>query len=211
MSELNYAIDGGSVTIEDGTKAPEEYAPNRKVSVTLNWTPPDDSTGEEIGALFDHVTALASSKVAQLLGKAAPAALATATTATAADKPAARTRRTKEQIAADEAAKKAAETPASDEVSFDEDVTELPPGSSDGSSDASGEVSFDLDEEPAKEITDVDLNAAVQARNKEINNPGKIKALITEYRKDATKPFNLVNIPQAERQGFIDKLNALTA
>lgn len=200
------------VSVEDGVKPAEDYAPARKVKVELTS---DCFNHDELAGRAEVLGQLASQQVATLLGR---------TVATAAETPAqttTRTRRTKEQIAADKAAEEAAAKAAAagaatgGDVSMD-DIT-LPPGSSDGASAGSDtsstgdDISFDLDvTEPVKEITDVDLNNAVQAKNKEINNPGKIKELIATYRTDPAKPFNLTSIAQTQRQEFLDKLAALT-
>ena len=77
--------------------------------------------------------------------------------------------------------------------------------------DDAGEVSFDLpaEVEGPTEISDADLNSAVQKKNTEISDPAAIKKLIAEYKTDPTKAFQLREIPQDKRQEFLDKLAGL--
>ena len=64
-------ITNGSVTIEDGKKAAEEYAPARKVSVTIAFGVPEGQDGTKV---LDYASAVAQSKVSELLGVPKPAA-----------------------------------------------------------------------------------------------------------------------------------------
>jgi hypothetical protein len=59
------AISGGVVSIEDGKKANEEYAPARKVRVELRFEVPEGSMAEK---LLDATAVMANRKVMELLG-----------------------------------------------------------------------------------------------------------------------------------------------
>lgn len=89
-------FNGGSVTIEDGLKASQEYAPARKVIVTLTFDVAED---ENPHSKLDLVAEAASHKVKELLGKAKAAPVATQVAAKAAEtpKPAAETQATTEK------------------------------------------------------------------------------------------------------------------
>lgn len=207
------------VSVEDGVKPAEDYAPARKVRVELTS---DVFNQQELGAAVDYLGQLASQQVARLLGRAVsdveqPAANAPAAT---------RTRRTKEQIAADKAA---AEAPAASDPTALEDPTELPQSSGDHGSTTTAETdpaALDDDftvqpEPPAVEtsgqiapISDGDLNAAVQKRNGELasaDGTKAIRALIATFNPDKTKVFQLREITADRRAEFLNGLNAITA
>lgn len=59
-------ISAGSVTIEDGVKAKEEYAPARKVSVTLSFIVPEGIVGDDY---LNRAADLADAKVNEKLGR----------------------------------------------------------------------------------------------------------------------------------------------
>jgi hypothetical protein len=63
--------------------------------------------------------------------------------------------------------------------------------------------------EAVTEVTDKDLNDAVHKKNSVLKDPPKIKALIAIFNPDPKKPFTLREIPQAQRQPFLQKLEAL--
>lgn len=224
-------ITGGLVSIEDGKKAAEEYAPARKVRVDLSFSVAE---GESYEAVFNMAADAANNRVAMLLG-ASPVALATSNGSPAPAAPT-RTRRTKAEMEAAKAAAGNADPAAVDvdPTAGQEPVIHLPDAStvedpaSIGGSDGGVQTSADpaaidgaemVDEwdvqpeqpaEAAKEITDADLNSAVQKRNGELQAPQLIRDLIGSYNPDKSKPFQLRQIPQDERAGFIAKLAALT-
>ncbi len=216
-------VTGGVVSVEDGTKAAEEYSPARKVRVELHFAVPE---GGSAAPVLDAVSTLAAEKVDQLLGRRA-APLSASSTVTlpgseSQDPPKTRTRRTAAQIAADEALKKA--DPAVDptlplddpSAVGDEDIfvsTAQPEDPAGGfAADPSAIVEDDLTTAgPVTTITDDDLNAAVQKRNAELKAPPVIRELIGSFAPDRSKPFSLSQIPQAQRQDFLDKLAALSA
>lgn len=230
--EYEEAIDGGTVSYEDGAKAAEEYAPARKVRVELNWSVPEGTSNSL--EILERVADAARNQVHRLLG-ASPAVLATVAgqpAANAAAPAATRTRRTKAQIEADKAAAGNADPAAvsEDPTAGEEHVVHLPDqsnGGSAGGAQTSGDGAdmsefdvepegngadmseFDVAPEPAKEITDADLNSAVQKRNGELGAPQLIRDLIGSYNPDKSKPFQLRQIPAAERAGFMSKLAGL--
>lgn len=70
MSDINNNINGGTISVEDGIKAKEEFAPARKVKVELSFSVPEGADG----AAFMHgVARVADAKVASMLGRTAPA------------------------------------------------------------------------------------------------------------------------------------------
>lgn len=70
MSDINNNINGGTISVEDGIKAKEEFAPARKVKVELSFSVPEGADG----AAFMHgVARVADAKVASMLGRTTPA------------------------------------------------------------------------------------------------------------------------------------------
>lgn len=209
------------VSVEDGTKAPEDYGVNRKVNVTIGGSVTDFA---DIEAATGRISEVANAQVARLLGRATPNSAGSAAPAASAGEPAKRTRRTKEQIAADEAAAaKAAEVlKAADPTSFDDETPETATPAADEWSDdepaqdakgnpVEAETAVDdWDDTPAvEEITDAELNNLVGKKNAELGDPKKIRALINEFNPDPTKVFQLRQITAAERPDFLAKLKEL--
>lgn len=226
-------VTGGLVSVEDGKKAAEEYVPARKVRVDLSFSVGE---GEDYAATFDMVSRAASNRVHALLHGTAIASVldgapdATAPTAT-------RTRRTKAQIEADNAAAKAKDPAAVEEdpTGGQEHVINLPdqsakdpaaieddagePAASSGGAGGGAQTSDDpaaigdewdvQPEAPATAVTDADLNSAVQKKNGELEAPNLIRELIGSYNPDKTKPFQLRQIPAEKRAEFLNKLGAL--
>lgn len=225
-------ITSGSVCIEDGLKKNEEYAPPRKVSVTLNFGVVE---GEDFNEVFDLASEAATNRVHALLHgtniRSVSAALATVAGASkeellAAVEPAPRKRRrTAAEIAADAALALAAH-PKGDPSSIVDDEPPLddgdpPSGGADpaaivGSGDpadisgnAVDDFSIEPDEPGDEPITDAALNAAVQRKNAELGDPEAIRGVIKQYNPDPTKAFQLREIPQDKRADFITKLGGL--
>lgn len=206
-------ITSGTVTVEDAAKKPGEGDPQYWLSKNVRVELSFEVFQEEDGAkVLDVVSRVAQLKVAEMLGMTTVVAASSATE----DKPAAtRTRRTKEQIAADKAAEDAKASPPAD-------VGAVEPGDEWG--DDSGEAKADKpadeptedwasDDAPAAEITDADLNSATQKRNTELGDNGvSIRKLIQSFKADPNDAtmFQLRQIPQEKRQGYLDKLAALT-
>jgi len=227
MTTDAYYIVDGRIVVEDGNKATEEYAPTRKVRVELGFSTPDDTDDEKNAHIVRNVAKIASAQVDDLLGRTSkPSATSTAGSTAEDDKPK-RTRRTKEQIAADEAAaaKADAALKAADPGSIDEFEDETPTAV-DGF-DAAGnpvddagavdefEDDFSAVEPEVETVSDEDLNAAVQKRNGELKPTlkdqaaVKIRGLISSYNPDPTAVFQLRQIPAAKRAEFLTKLKAI--
>lgn len=209
------AITGGLVSVEDGTKSDQEYAPPRKVRVELRFDVPPEFSGDP-SEIVAKVGQLANNQVAALLGygDAAPSSGMGSTTVlkvhepgspgalavTQADAPK-RTRRSKEQIAADEAAAKAATQAATDPLAG-MGATAAPAAAT--AVDPLAFLSTPAVETP-KEITDADLNAAVQKKLTTFNNPARLRSFIQS---DWAVP-TLAEIPQEKRADFVKGLEAL--
>lgn len=69
---------------------------------------------------------------------------------------------------------------------------------------------FGLGEEPAAEVTDLQLTEAAKTRNAAIKAPVKIKELIKKYTPEGVQP-HLTAIPQAQRSAFLSALGQLSA
>ena len=67
---VNNSVTSGTIAIEDGTKAKEEFAPARKVKVELTFSVPE---GQDGVAYMHGVARVAEAKVASMLGRTAPA------------------------------------------------------------------------------------------------------------------------------------------
>lgn len=213
-------ITSGSVCIEDGLKKNEEYAPPRKVSVTLNFGVVE---GEDFQEVFDLASQAASNRVHSLLhgtpiravvnDPQAPAAVNDPQAPAAEGTPARKHRRTAAEIAADNALALAAHPKGDPAAVEDFDIGDGD-GGSDGSKDPASVDDFSI--EPDEEvgdievITDAALNAAVQRKNADLGDPELIRGVIKSYNPDPTKAFQLREIPQDKRAEFLTKLGALT-
>lgn len=223
MSEQPYTV--GRIVLEDANKPIADYTPPRKAVAEITFSYLDPAEAERWSA---HAAKIASARVDELLGRATQATTGEAPATTT------RRRRTKAEIEADNAAALAgakqnsgaggAQTSA-DPASVEEDPTagqeaviHLPDETNDPASigDDAAEVGLEDEwdvpvEEAVTEITDADLNSEVQRKNAELKAPDQIRALIGSYNPDKSKPFQLRQITQADRAGFIAKLKALKA
>lgn len=197
---------GGLVSVEDGVKSAEEYAPARKVRVEISFAEkPDGPTALE---LLDEAANVANAKVAELLGRTAPAAVSGEASAPATT----RRRRTRAEIEADNAAALEAKAASAPEASNGGENGDAETSAADVASvveQPADPAGMDEWASPPAEITDADLNSAVQKRNAVLNDPPKIRVLIGSYNPDPTKQFQLREIPQASRADFLAKLEAL--
>lgn len=207
------SISGGLVSVEDGTKSAIEYQPPRKVRVELRF---DVAEGQDATAILGGVASLAQAKVAELLGQTALSNVTTITSAATAPK----TRKGgRADMIVDPPAEAGASTsaqpsqasantsPASDEIpglGGDTPVAEKP--AADSLDDIMG---LGATPEPVKEITDADLNAAVQKKNGELQSPPLIRDLIIKFQPDPSKPPLLANVAQAQRAQFLAELTTL--
>lgn len=223
MSELQFT---GTVSIEDANPPPADYTPARKVNVQITFA---GSEQEAVQSALDRASVFASAKVEELLDRTPRP---TAAVQPAAEKKPAAVRSKK----ADPAPPASSDTSAaSGGTEGSADPFEVAPESPEVLAErarlaadlAAGQVAeadeftvqpegavatnddFDLTTAPPAEITDAELNAAVTKKNAEINNAPAIRGLIGSYNPDPKKQFQLREIPQAQRQDFLDKLAKL--
>lgn len=198
----------GTVSIEDANPPPADYTPARKVNVQVTFNGTDPAALESNLA---RAATFASVKVAELLGRtpaplsAAPAEDGATSVRTRKARSTAATSATAEPIADESAEVAAARARIIDEGR--ELITEDPfaVGGQTVEEDA-----FDIGTVQPAEVTDADLNAAIQKKNGEINDPTKIRTLIATFNPDPTKAFQVREIVQAQRPDFIAKLEKLT-
>lgn len=191
-------ITNGVVSIEDGTKAKEEFAPARKVRVELTFAVAEGSDPTEV---LDKVRSLAASRVDLELGRKYAEMAAPVTEAKKPGRP-----------------KK--ETPAPEKTKADleqELIAELtggtPPAPAPVEPEADNGIDDLLGEQAPAPITDAELAKAAQTRNaqmkqKDPNFALKIRALVVEYA--GQPPKKITDVPVAKRQEFMDKLKDLT-
>ena len=218
-------VTSGLVSVEDGIKRAEEYAPPRKVRVELSFSV---SEGETYEGIFDTVSNAASNRVAALLG-VSPVALATVGgTETPASPPAEAPKRRGRPPKADGASSNG--SAGGGQTSADPAAIEDPTGGAGGDPatihlpDESGDpasvggddpaaIDFDAPIEPETEeadpVTDADLNSAVQKKNADLQDPPAIRKLIASYNPDPTQVFQLRQIPADKRREFLNKLAGL--
>jgi len=230
---INNSIISGTIAIEDGTKAKEEFAPARKVKVELSFSVPE---GQDGSAYMHGVARIAEAKVASMLGRTAPAETpaapaAPAATAAAPVKP--ETAAAKKKREAAEAAEAAANAPQKTKADLAKEAG-LPATSTTHKGPAADEELLDdepnitaagvvvpeedelndlLGEAAPAPITDVELGKAAQEKNAKAKAefgekwaPAKIRDLIAEFA-GAGKRIN--DIPAAKRADFLKKLDAL--
>ena len=200
-------INSVSVTFENGVKR-EEYGPTKKAAVTISAAVAENEDGALVLAAISH---FALTGVANLLAAPKPETETASTVvvpagspvaeATASEPPKLRTRRTKEQIAADEAAKTTGAEPAAGAPAIEAPTAETQAPSED-----------EWETAEAAEITDQQLLTATSARAQAINGREPILKLIGTFSTRTEGPaFKVQEIPQNQRQDYLDKLAALTA
>lgn len=140
----------------------------------------DIPEGQDTDEAISTVLALATAKVYELLGTTPKKAAAPKKAATAAKVP---------DLGQGTAEDKAATVEVKAEAKADPAAIE--------------------EEVPAKEISDSLLNEKVQAKNAVLGDPVKIRTLISTFNPDPTQHFVLREIPQSQRQSFLDKLKDL--
>jgi hypothetical protein len=225
--ESNMKIIGGIVAYEDGVKTVpgDQFSPTRKVRVELNFSLDDgEDADKSVTAVLGKAqafvngklnlstaTAAVTSSVQTTEGKPprAPRASTKKPDAAAAQTdleeltgaPAASGGKTKADLEAEMLAKAGGKQPEAAKPAADPDDL----------SSLMGEQAA----APAKEITDADLNHAVQETNGKINtpeNPGgpRIRKLVSQFIPDPTKQPILKDIPQDKRAAFLAELAKLT-
>lgn len=214
MEALN-AITGGVVSVEDGIKASEEYAPARKVRVELQFDIASSST--DVSSIIELVSARASQQVAILLGRATSEPVRVQIETAAATPPKrGRGRPPKETPAEttgnadlDAALDLEAVTNLTTEELALRSAEDFDPTAPIEPAPTPTEDALDLTSGSTAPITDADLNAAVQKKNATLNDPPKIRDLIGSFNPDKTKAFQLREIPAGQRPLFLEKLEAL--
>ena len=209
---MNNQITGGIVSVEDGIKAKEEYAPARKIKIELHFDTPEGGDGI---AILDYVTAVANGRCLALVhGKAAPVAatevLEVIDTPTNKAKPAAKPKaKTKAEFAKEQGLPTTDTVhkgkPASQvEETLEEEVVN---DDDDGLNDLLGDTA------PAP-ITDAELSKAAQTKVALMKTKYpdqqtglKVRELIVAY--VGPQPKKLADMAAAKRQEFLDKLKDL--
>ena len=211
---IDNSITSGTVVIEDGVKAKEDFAPARKAKVELAFAVPEGQDGTKF---LDGVAHVAEAKLAELLGRAAPAAAAAPKAATVVRKgkeaPAPEPEKAPEKTKADLAQEAGLPRDGSIDpakVRVDH-VVPAPAPDPDDLSDILGEAAA------PKVISDKELgeaasrqNARLKARDGEKHDPAKIRKLVAEFAgKDIKDVPKLIDVPAAKREAFIAALEAL--
>lgn len=201
------------VSIADGLKAREEYAPPKKAEVTITAAVAE---GQDGAVALAYITTLAKAKVAEILGQNpaatgnAPGALATSPQQAAADvaQTQRRPRRTQAQIAADNAAAGPSEPAADSSVTSGETVADASTGEHEAQdTTGSAETGDDWASPTDVVISDAELNAACSAAAQKLGSPDKVRGLIGKF----TGPGgSLKSLPAGQRKDFLAQLNALS-
>lgn len=225
-------ILGGTVRYEDGIKttAGDQFSPTRKVAVELNFAIPEDP-GIDASSYVNNVLEQAITLTNEKLGiktatKAAKIVEARSANGNDADRLEAANREQAKllQTALAEKIAEATKKPRGpgkpkaaaevvDEIPLDGAST--PTTAKNATAEAQATAASDpasMEEwgsEPVTEVTDKDLNDAVQKKNAVLKDPPKIKGLIGAFNTDPKKPFTLREIPQAQRHTFLQRLDAL--
>jgi len=184
-------ITGGLVSIEDGNKKSEDYAPARKVRVELKFDVPAGADADEI---LDGVSITANREVHQLLGHTPsdrvafvkPMRGATAEQAMVRESPEKSTFIEPDKPKRGRPPKKDA-APAADPAAM-EDAPAL-----------------------AEDLSDKAVIEAVVSINAKIKKPEEIKALIKELCPEDGVPASVKRIPEAKRSEFLVRVRAMTA
>lgn len=225
-------ILGGTVRYEDGIKttAGDQFSPTRKVAVELNFAIPEDP-GVDAHSYVNDVLDQAINLTNQKLGIKTATKAAKAITVGAAEMDEANKAQVvllkealAEKLAEKAPAKRGPGKPkgetvgggaikivsqtdvVADEIPLDGTATQTSTAQSVATDAASME---EWGSEAVTEVTDKDLNDAVQKRNAVLKDPPKIKGLIGAFNTDPKKPFTLREIPQIQRQTFLQRLEAL--
>ena len=201
-------ITNGVVSVEDGNKANEEYAPARKVKVEFTFSVDEN---QDVDFVLNFAAGKANDKVNELLGRKSAKEAASAMTAVA--DTAAKTTRKPRVTSAKE--------PATGDKAALEVAAGLVPGGvieTTGPAPSNPEVVEEdslndlLGEQAPVPITDAELAKAAQTKNaqmkvKDPNFSVKIRALVVEYA--GPPPKKITDVPVATRQEFLNKLRDL--
>lgn len=215
-------ITNGSVSIEDGQKAKEEYAPARKVKVDLSFTVEEgadaDATVKAAGDLAQaHVHRLIHTKAIPVAAHIAAAAPAQAQEVvppkeTAAAKKARIAAEAKPVLSDKDKLAQAQGLPVDDPLNGPA-VPAKP--AKDAPKPADENIDDLLGETAPKVVTDAELGAAAQKKMETMKEkagwaPSKIRDLVKEIVKpEEGKVVQLKDVPQASRPEFLKRLSAL--
>lgn len=204
-------ITGGTVSVEDGVKSKEEYAPARKVSVTLNFAVPENASAQ---TFLDAAATLADAKVKELLGRVAtakpvPPASAATPVATAPSPALIKTETAKPKPVKAEKPAKVEKTKADLEAEMLAAASSPAPAPTVEDEDPLADLLGDTAPAP---VTDKDLSAAAIAKAEKMKSvagwePKKIRMLVEKFAGKAGSKFH--EIPADKRNDFIKELDAL--
>lgn len=192
-------ITNGMVSVEDGKKAIEEYAPARKVRVDLHFTV-DEGTDEK--AVLHDAAVLADSQVKAMLGQKAAAAAKPAANAAAIDAPPAEKAKPGRKKASEalppvedfplDGEKTASAKPEANETILDDSILGADPA-------------------PKVDVSDKALYDLVVAVNAKVKKPKEITEIITKFCPNDGVPPSLKRVPEAKRVEFIEAVKAFAA
>lgn len=191
-------ITSGIVSYEDGRKAPEEFAPARKVRVELHFA--FEPGVETIDDRLTSIAEMARKKVYELLGISAPVGAAPVATPVAPAAP--RTR-----------AKKAEPLPPV--ASFSDPLSGALENPQAGAK-TSGETLFpeDVSNDPVPQkvvLSDKAMYDAVLAVNARISKPAEIVAIVAKYCPQDGVPPSLKRVPEDKRENCLKEIQEFAA
>lgn len=191
-------ITNGMVSVEDGKKAIEEYAPARKVRVDLHFS--IDEGADEKTVLYD-ASVMADAQVRNLLGQdkkaGAAAPLGKTEQAPATDKP-----------KASRAGKKAETLPPVETFPIDGEAAKATPEANETIIDDS---ILGVEAAPKVDVSDKALYDLVVAINAKVKKPKEITEIITRFCPQDGVPPSLKRVPEAKRVEFIETVKAFAA
>lgn len=211
-------ITSGTVFIEDGVKAKEEYAPARKASVTLNFAVPEGAAAQ---AYLDATATMARDKVTELLGRAAtakivpPASAATPLAAAPSSAPKGAEIPKIPETPAKPTTRKKNDAPAGEKTKADLEKEML------ANAGKTPETPMIEDEDPLSDllgdtapipVTDKELSAAAIAKADKMKavsgwDAKKIRLLVEKFAGKAGSKFH--EVPADKRHDFLKELDAL--
>lgn len=193
-------IDISSVTVEFGYGVKrEEYGPTKSAKVSLTGPV---NVGEDGVVTLNYLTKIAQDKVNEMLGlSTGPATLATSTSTASAPTP-----RTRAKPAVSQEGKPP-ETLTDTELSSALKEASAGPAETSVSTAAADDWGTDA---ATREIPDTELTAACSAAAERLGDGTKVRDTIQLFNtKPAGERFSVTELPQGQRQAFLDKLKAL--
>lgn len=184
-------ITNGTVSVEDGTKANEDYAPARKVRVELSFSI-DEGANED--AVLHDISLKASNKVLELLGRKKGAAPIEAAPV---------------EVEKPKATRKKAETlPPVENFSI-----EAPKENTAKKPDETiiEDSILGVEEAPKIDVSDKAMYDLVVAVNARIKQPQNITKIITDFCPQDGVPPSLKRVPEDKRVKFIETIKAFAA